>query len=157
MTVVIQPLDDDSIRVMAEKMRPMDRFEFDVQTFGGDVVEELTKMCDRGNALAGYVDGELVCIYGVCKGTTLTKSGTPWLLATDEVEKPHVRRVFLERGHDELASIGRRFRRLWNVVSEDNRIAIRWLKWLGFTFDGTEYWLQDHRFLRFEMENSHVF
>lgn len=72
----------------------------------------------------------VVCIFGMAgEGST----GHPWMLASGLLKK--IRKTFLRecRVHLEEISVGRD--RLYNVAWSKNTEHIRWLKWLGFTFE----------------------
>lgn len=152
MDVQISQLCDADLALMAGKMRPMDLFEFDVMTGGVPPIDTLRHLLARSRrARAAYIDGELVAVYGVLSQTLLDKSGNPWLAATDMIDRPAVRRAFIASTRSEAAYLARGFSHLWNMVSEDNLVAIRWLKWVGFVFDGTSYDIRGHRFLKFHV------
>tara|TARA_R110000850_G_scaffold106309_2_gene217612 strand:+ start:75 stop:539 length:465 start_codon:yes stop_codon:yes gene_type:complete len=153
MSVLIRDLQKEDLVLMAEMMRPMDRFEFDLMSNGQSVEECLQHMLRRSRrARAGYFDGKLVAVYGVLSPTMMSTGGNPWMAATDMIDRSDVRRLFLQKTRSELAWLSEGFSLLWNIVSVENSIAIRWLKWVGFTFDGTEYDIRGHSFLKFQME-----
>lgn len=152
MSVLIKPLDAVDMELLARDMREIDRFEFSVMSGGRplrDVLGEVLRFA--GNGRAAYFDGKLVAVYGVNAKTSLSVEATPWMAATNEIANPMVRRAVVERSKSELLDLAGPYSRLWNVVSEGNRVAIRWLKWMGFTFDGS-IMIGPHRFLKFEME-----
>lgn len=152
MRVEIRPLSDIDLELMADQMRPMDRYEFDVMSSGEGCLECLQHMLRRSHrARAAYVDDNLVAVYGVLTPTLMSDVGHPWLAATDMIERPDVRREFIRCTRSELLWLSDGFSSLWNIISDKNVIAIRWLKWVGFHFDGTEYDIRGHRFLKFNM------
>ena len=152
MQVEIRGLEHTDIELMAELMRPMDRFEFDVMGGGKPPIEDLTILMERSkSARACYMDGKLVAVWGILPPTVLSTVGFPWLAATDEIDRPEVRRKFIAMTKPEFGSAVGSFTRLWNLISEENTIAIRWLKWIGFGFDGRSTVIKGHRFLFFEM------
>ena len=152
MHLEIRNLEQSDIELMAERMRPMDRFEFDIMGGGKPPIEDLTILLERSkSARACYMNGNLVAVYGILPPTILSTVGFPWLAATDEIDKPEIRRRFIELTKIEFASSVGSFTKLWNLISEENVIAIRWLKWIGFVFDGRATTIEGHRFLFFEM------
>ena len=56
------------------------------------------------------------------------------MLATPLIERHDVKREFIAGSRVALDWLAQDFARLWNVVSVENRAAIRWLGWLGFAF-----------------------
>ena len=152
MQVEIRNLEFADIEIMAERMRPMDQFEFEIMGGEKPVIESLEILLDRSrSARACYMDGKLVAVWGIMAPTILSNEGFPWLAATYEIDKPDVRRRFISMTKPEFWRAVGGFTKLWNLVSEENTVAIRWLKWIGFVFDGRETIIQGHRFLYFEM------
>lgn len=86
---------------------------------------------------AGFADGELACIFGVGSGL-LSTSGCPWLLGSDLIARHPA--AFIRRCGPYLDAMTQGFGYLENWVHADNRIAIRWLRWLGFTLDPAAPW-----------------
>lgn len=154
MNIQISDLTDEDMALMAENIRDMDRFEFDIMSGGKPVIEILQHLMRRSvRARAAYVDDRLVAVYGVINQTVLSGVGNPWLAATDMIERPDVRRAFIRHTRSELAWLAEGLSTFWNMVYAENKLAIRWLKWTGFIFDGTEFDVRGHRFLKFEMGN----
>ena len=60
--------------------------------------------------------------------------GSPWLMASDILEQPEAAREFIRQSRPGARELERGFRRLENRVHAENRPAMRWLKWLGFSF-----------------------
>lgn len=152
MRVDLFDLRDDDLAVMCDRIRPMDRFEFDVMS-GGKPVDECFNHLRRRSvrARAAYVDGDLVAVYGVLAPTLMATSGNPWLAATPEVNDPGVRREFIRYTQQEMTWLCDGFDHLWNLVSSENKVAIRWLKWIGFQFDDDLVDIHGHSFCRFSM------
>lgn len=140
------------IEELVPRLRPIDRLEMSCM-IKGDPVEALVTMAGRARrATAAYMHGDLVGIMGVSAASIVSDTGCPWALVTNAIERPEVRREFLAQGRVALDWLAEDFRRLWNIVSAENETAIRWLKWMGFTFTGRDVVLQGHRFLHFEKE-----
>jgi len=152
MSTLIREANDDDLVVMEGEIREIDRMEFDVMSGGKSVSECLDHLIRRSNkARAIYIDGNLVAIYGVLAKTLTSSEGNPWLAATTEIEKPGVRREFAKQTKPQIVWASQGFDHLWNLVAAENKIAIRWLKWIGFIFDGTSYSVSGHKFLKFHI------
>ena len=67
--------------------------------------------------------------------------GFPWLLGTDEITK--YSKPFLRESRAFVSTIRKHYTLLVNWVSGENKEAVRWLKWLGFTFETEENYLVD--------------
>jgi len=157
MAHVIKPMDDVDVKRMAKRMRPMDRFEFKVMSGGRPALDSLEELLRRSRrAAAAYHDDNLVCCYGVVAQTALSTIGHPWMCATPMIASPVVRKKFLRHSIEELAWMSEGFDMLWNLVSTENKIAIRWLKWMGFNFTGDQVGLRGHPFAYFKMEAEDV-
>jgi hypothetical protein len=74
--------------------------------------------------------GEVIGMFGV--GEISTNIGVPWLLASDALSK--VARQFLPESEKWVERINERYDLLYNYVYAENKLSIRWLKWLGFSF-----------------------
>lgn len=84
------------------------------------------------NARKIVVDGMIVAVFGDAVYSILGSVGVPWLISTVHVER-HAR-AFLKVCKPEVQSMLTRHQHLMNYVDVRNTAAIRWLKWLGFTF-----------------------
>lgn len=154
MQVEFVELRSEDLAQMCGLIRPMDRFEFDVMSGGASVEECFDHLRRRSvRARAAYVNGDLAAVYGVLAPTLTSEVGNPWLAATSLIERPDVRREFIRYTEQEMRWLSQGFQQLWNLVSEDNKIAIRWLKWVGFQFDENAVVVRGFRFRRFEVRN----
>jgi hypothetical protein len=85
------------------------------------------------SALTGA--GEVILMWGVGPvGGLLGFTGSPWMLASGILERPDVSREFVRQSRPYARELERGFLRLVNRVHTENTLAIRWLKWLGFSF-----------------------
>lgn len=75
------------------------------------------------------VDGVPAVIYGVTR-TDIDGIGSPWMLATDDIGK--IGRKFLKGSRAEVDRMRESFPWLYNKVHCENRLSMRWLRWLGF-------------------------
>ena len=78
------------------------------------------------------VDGKVVAVFGDAVYSLLGSVGVPWLISTVHVE--HHARAFLKVCKPEVQAMLTRHQHLLNYVDVRNTVAIRWLKWLGFSF-----------------------
>jgi hypothetical protein len=116
--------------IVADKMRQADRDEVFAMS-GRTPVQAMDYSLARSDyAMAGLVDGEPICLFGVGSLSLLCSVGVPWLLGTDYVEKHY--RVFAKNSKAVLANMSGRYSRLINAVDDRNELSKRWLAWLGF-------------------------
>ena len=139
----IRPARPEDVDLLGPKLREIDRRE--IRALSGLSPEEaLTLSFERSSrvfsALTGA--GEIIQMWGVGSiGPLLGFVGMPWLLASDLLERPEVAREFIRQSRPYARDLEEGFRRLENRVHAENRLAIRWLKWLGFSFaDQPERW-----------------
>lgn len=93
---------------------------------------------------SGFVAG----MFGIVPEGTF---GRVWLLGSDELVTPPLSRQFLRECRSYLAVMERPYLAIGNVIDERNRLHVRWLKWLGFTFINRlpEYGVERRPFLEF--------
>jgi len=101
-------------------------------------------------ARTGLVDGEPVCVFGVCPSSLLTGAGSPWMLATPLLHT--VDRAFIRLSRRVVDAMQSFFAELSNYVDARNLHAVRWLEWLGFHVEpAVPYGIEQlpfHRFTR---------
>ncbi|WP_313349076.1 hypothetical protein [Paracoccus sp. (in: a-proteobacteria)] len=155
MAVTVAPITAEVIDALLSRLRPVDRLELDCMGSGDARGDLLRLVAQSRRSRAAYMDGELVCIFGVKAATAMSDTGFPWALTTRAVDLPQVRREFVAGSRVGVEWLGQDFRRLWNLVAEENLVARRWLRWIGFRFDEEKtVMLRGHRFLCFEMEKN---
>lgn len=155
MAVTVAPITAEVIDALLPRLRPIDRLELDCMGRGDARGDLLRLVAQSRRSRAAYMDGELVCIFGVKAATAMSDTGFPWALTTRAVDLPQVRREFVAGSRVGVEWLGQDFRRLWNLVAEENLVARRWLRWMGFRFDEEKTaMLRGHRFLHFEMEKN---
>lgn len=148
--IEVRPITPEAIDELLAGLRPIDRLEMDCM-MPGDQRDGLIRMAERARrSRAAYIGGDLVGIFGISTEGILSNTGCPWLLATTAIE-PH-KRVLVEGSPVALDWLAQDFTRLWNVVSIENRAAIRWLRWLGFEFGDRPVLVRGHAFRHFWME-----
>lgn len=99
------------------------------------------------------IDGEPEAIFGAGDLSVLTGMGAPWLLASDRAVSCRVE--FLRGSVHWRDQLLRRYSVLRNVVDCRNKIAIRWLRWLGFAFSDP-FKHRGHDFMMFELRARDV-
>lgn len=101
---------------------------------------------------AGLAGGELLCIFGVGgRPTTLSGTACVWMLATENLEKRA--RPFARHSREVVRVLISQNSYLFNFVDERNVLAVRWLRWLGFTvLEAVQYGVKGERFHPFYME-----
>lgn len=137
MTVLtFHPPTPDRIAYIADHLRAIERVELAVTDPDRTPLEALqTGVRASRWTIVAAVDGRPTAAYGV--SPTLSPGlGCPWLLATDDLQQI-VRREFVTRCRAEVRLMQQHFLGLANRVHRDNVLAIRWLRWLGFTVDET--------------------
>lgn len=77
--------------------------------------------------------GEPVAVFGVRRAG---RTGIPWLMATDVIEKHPVH--FYRISKCIIEKLKERFDFLEKWVDERNRLSARWLSWAGFTAEEPE-------------------
>ena len=75
------------------------------------------------------------------------QAGAPWMLGTDDLKRC---RSLLRDCREYLDGYAKQYRYLTNAVWSGNTVHIEWIKWLGFTFEGSDVrngqtFLQFHR------------
>ena len=114
-------------------MRPADELEVLRMGFPDPYLALYEGIENSEVALAAYTDQGVACVLGVSKPSLLSSDGTIWLLAHEDIERYAVR--FLKESRRVLAHLMGAYPRLENFVDVDNASTIRWLAWLGFSFD----------------------
>lgn len=152
MTTEIRALRERDMLSLSRSLRRMDRLEVSAMAPGRSIEDVLVSSARTSERCrAAFQDGDLVACWGVVPRSHM--DGAPWLLATDAIDRPDVRRAFVRHGTQELARLTEGFRHLWNFVHRDNGVARHWLCFMGFEFrDAREYVISGQPFVRFEME-----
>lgn len=97
----------------------------------------------------GILDGKIECVFGL--GADPPNVGIPWLVGTDNIDKFSM--GFLRESKVIIELMLSYYPILTNLVAERHTKAIKWLKWLGFSFTGERYYQLDPDvpFLKFTM------
>lgn len=128
------PLTKEHLPHLIENLREWDKKE--LQSFRDITVEEgLSELIG-----VGYVwvspKGNPCVVCGVVQHEQVKDVGVPFLLATEEFYE--YTRLFARESKLWVRDALTKYPMLFNCVAADNEKAVRWLKWLGFTFDERE-------------------
>ena len=127
----IIPAQAAHIAPIAANMRESDRREVWASHRHEPEQALVTSLESSDMAWTCLVGGEPAFMWGAArKGSILTLTGSPWLLATAALGK--VCRDFLRRSRFYVFMMQARFPRLENYVHAENRLSLRWLLWCGF-------------------------
>jgi hypothetical protein len=129
MVWTVKPAHIRHVNRIANRMRSIDQIECRAT---GREPKQALRHCLNGSTLAWTVfqDDKPVAMFGLLPLSIISGRAAPWFLATDEVERGA--RQWLKWGPGFVSAMQSDFPRLENVVSVDNRKAIRVLKALGF-------------------------
>lgn len=151
--IEIVPARAAHVRTIARRMRKADRDEVKAAS-GKSPFEALAYSLRKSSAAwTAMVDGRPEVMFGVGDINILTGVGAPWLLGTDAVEKHYV--AFLRHSVSWRDQLLRRYPVLRNFVDDRNRVAIRWLRWLGFTLSDPVQ-MRGRAFRMFELRTPDV-
>jgi len=101
-----------------------------------------------------FCDGRVVGIFGVAPDPRANSKGSPWLLASNDIEKMSM--YILQNCRYYILQIADMFEILENYVDARNKESQRWLKWCGFVLeDPTPYGPDGMPFHRFWMRRTY--
>lgn len=130
-------------KYVAENMRKRDREE--LSKLGKTPFEAVNEGLASAECFTLAVDETPIMIFGMEPAGI--DSAIIWALGTDDVFK--YRKEFLKQSIKWRDSYLSDYSRLFNHVDVDNKESIRWLKWLGATFDEPKPF-GNGKFMRFE-------
>jgi hypothetical protein len=101
-------------------------------------------------AWTGFVDGQIVCMWGIDRASILCPSAFVWLLTADSIRQHPF--VFVRHSQIRLAELRKRYHYIHGVVDASNTVSVKWLRWLGFQFSDVEF-VNGYSIKRFSMVN----
>ena len=114
---------------LSAKMRKADAEEV-MASSGLTPFEALTKGFEMSKGLSIIHKDELIGMFGVAKiGEDI---GSPWMLGSDKI--PQIKKDLLTQALEWVIKTNKEYPLLVNYVDVRNKVAIRWLKFLGFNF-----------------------
>lgn len=145
---------EDDLKYLARHMRKIDLDELEVTSDMTplEAVEYSVKHSDPDFLMAAFEDGKLLCIWGCVRCGLLSDCGVPWLLCTQDIS-PYMKELIQSTRHV-VRMMSKRYRTLTNVIDVRNKMTIRWLKMVGFTFKTEPEYREGFPLLRFEVINE---
>lgn len=102
-------------------------------------VKLLIEEVDRSaSAWSWIVAGEVACMFGIVTPTLVSEEAYPWFFSTDLVDR--YARQFARTCKELLPELLSRHPRLTGMVDARYALSVRWLEWLGATFDEPQPW-----------------
>lgn len=139
---------------LLSNLRPEDARECHAQV-GPNFVRVLRAVTENApHTYSGFYKDRLLCVFGVMsRHTILSDEGIAWMLATNNLKDHAV--PFARYSVPVVQNMLSEYRELFNFVDARNYLAVRWLKWLGFTvFDAVPYGLNGEPFHPFNMKRK---
>ena len=132
MTPYYRPATLDDAYELAPKLREVDVQEVK-DSSGVNALDALLISVTASSEAYSIIanDGEVIGMFGVSP-TADPDIGVPWLLCSDRL--PEVKKEFIPQSAEWVIEVNKKFPVLCNYVAKDNKVAIRWLRHLGFTF-----------------------
>lgn len=143
---------ESDIGFVAENMRESDRLEI-WRSNRANPADSLTHGFNGEICLTFCINDEPAAMFGVNRVSYLSQKGIPWLLGTDKIK--YAMMYFLKESRKHVQAMNKRYPILENYVDSDNKLSIRWLKWLGFELREPAI-INNHKFIRFERSFSNV-
>jgi hypothetical protein len=134
------------IQELSLTMRQEDREEV-FHSSGGTPLSALTRGLSASHTCHTIEwNNKVVAIFGV--GGVLGSWGSPWMLGTDDLRRCW---SLLRECREILKGYLEDYKYLSNACWSKNDVHIKWIKWLGFTFEGSDI-RNGETFLHFHKE-----
>jgi len=154
--IYTRPSTDDDLQPIADDMREMDAHEVKCSSGVSPflALKGSKRMSPECNTIVERGSEIPVAMYGVAVDALHPTSGCPWMLVTNRLftEKKH-RQQFARGAYKWVDEKRNEFDVMVNYVHCSNKLAIRWLKKLGFVFtkEVENFGLGDEPFYEFIM------
>lgn len=145
----IRPSQAGDVPLLAQVMRECDRQEL-FHSSRKSPEDALAAGLLMGNCWTVQWGEKVVAMFGICG--IPDRIGMPWMLASDDLLA--IRKPFLRECRGVVEGWLERYAYLTNSCWSKNDVHIRWIRWLGFTFEGGED-RNGETFLHFH-RNHHV-
>jgi hypothetical protein len=126
-----RPYREEDIAIIAPKMCEADATEI-MLSDGLEPLEALQRACRESHEANTIVapSGELLGMFGLSFMDEFM--GSPWMLTTGKLDKYYIQ--FLRGSRDWVVEANNKRNILVNYVHVENKLAINWLRFLGFSF-----------------------
>ena len=142
---------EEHVAAMAPHLRDADREEILISTRMTPAESLHYSMTMSPIAYTALEGDTPICMFGAGTANPLSFTGSPWLLATDDLDRWGFQLGKLCRRY--VVEMFDRFDYLCNYVDERNTKAVRWLEWIGFTIhDAAPHGPYGMPFHKFDME-----
>jgi len=149
----IRDATEDDVEFLSTRLRAMDLKE--ISSASGRFPRAALRSGLRTSTICrvGLADGVVICIYGVRPQSSLSCEASVWMLGTDDLQK-HAMKFGRECGI-QVKEMLKDFKVILNYCHAENKLTIRWLKWLGFKINKPKpYGRKQELFHLFYMENE---
>ena len=155
MEIIIRHTISSDIDYISKHMRLADKKE--VYRASGNRPRRALELARKvSECWTGLIDGVPVAIFGCSGADSVTGRGSPWMLGTDEIKDHGVAIAGISKRF--VAFLQQSYYYLENYVDCDNELSIKWLKWLGFSFDDPcPYGLFGKSFMKFYWKSEDVY
>ena len=143
---------DDIPKVMKLQLRKEDQIECEAASGLSWVAALSFAVLNSEDVKLIVLDGRIVGLFGLAAVPGDPYCAAPWMLAGDGLFTTlSLRALFSRRSTDVVKKMLEKYPLLENYVAVSNTKAIRWLTWLGFSFDPKPVTLVDPavKFVRF--------
>ena len=127
--LIRKPTKED-VDYLIKNIRDEDQIE--IVAAGGVSIEEVIGSMGHliDQSYVWEVNGEVICLFGITPDETNEDVGIAWLLSTKGFNRYAFE--FAGRCKDVFNPLAREFKYIYNYIHEENKLSIKWLKWLGF-------------------------
>ncbi|ODS24687.1 hypothetical protein AB835_02095 [Candidatus Endobugula sertula] len=143
------------IAEVARSAREPDRVEWALMDRGGTSCLEnmLEEAVTRSNvSMAAVHNDNVIALFGVVLLSDVSRTGSVWALATEEVEQSTIYRRWYRISHQLIPVLGQSFDRLENVVHVKNTKALKFIRLLGFSVSSQPVIVKGEEFFPFHMD-----
>lgn len=125
---------NEEIEWIANNLRPEDIDEIKASTCSDNIYGVIKKSLELSDETYAVInsDGKAVGVFGI---RSHEGDGIPWLLTTREIEK--FKRQFKIQSQEIVNEWLNKWPYLYNYVDCRNKVAIKWLKTIGFKMEDT--------------------
>jgi hypothetical protein len=132
MSYAIVPAEMSHVVAIHNRMRRVDYGK--IEQAGLNTIRELNRVVASSVfSWAGFIDDEVVCLWGVQCDDLLSRKGLLWLITTPNVEERAF--TFVRASQRTLEKMFETFDTIEGYVEADFDRSIKWLRWLKFAIE----------------------